>query len=498
MSDIDRLLDAMRKHQATELLLEEGKKPRLVVGGSPVAVQLPEMDDVVIMKILSTILGEAGVARLEKERAANFVYSNPAGFTVSGVASAQGEGLRVRFRPEGSRQPEAGETLAPPVMPTVPSGPPHGERAPATSASGGPEPRLHALLTLMLTRKASDLHISSLNRPILRVDGEMTPLTEYPVLPPIDAEQMLFEITPAKNRRDFKEREDTDFAYHADGLGRFRVNLFRDRKGVGGVFRTVPSQVMSTSDVGLPEPIVNFVTSMSKGLVLVTGPTGSGKSTTLTAIIDRMNSQRPDHIITIEDPIEFLHENRKCLINQREIGEHTHSFKNALRAALREDPDIILVGEMRDLETTEMAIETAETGHLVFGTLHTTTAVSTVSRVVDQFPADRQGQIRLMLADSLKVVICQTLLRKQGGGRVAALEILVVTQAVANLIREGKMFQIPSIMQTSRGEGMSLLNDALIDLVKKKVVAPADAYAKAIDKTGLKLLFEKNAIALPK
>jgi twitching motility protein PilT len=516
MSDIDRLLDAMRKHQATELLLEEGKKPRLVVGGSPVAVQLPEMNDVVIMKILSAVLGEAGVARLEKERAANFVYSNPAGFTVSGVASAQGDVLRVRFRPEAGDAPAAATAFAAPPAPaspaahvapvspaapvalSVPSAPPHGERAPATAASGGPEPRLHSLLTLMLTRKASDLHISSMNRPILRVDGEMTPLMEYPVVPPIDAEQMLFEITPAKNRRDFKEREDTDFAYHAEGLGRFRVNLFRDRKGVGGVFRTVPSQVMTTSDVGLPDPIVNLVTSMSKGLVLVTGPTGSGKSTTLTALIDKMNTERPDHIITIEDPIEFLHENRKCLINQREIGEHTHSFKNALRAALREDPDIILVGEMRDLETTEMAIETAETGHLVFGTLHTTTAVSTVSRVVDQFPADRQGQIRLMLADSLKVVICQTLLRKQGGGRIAALEILVVTQAVANLIREGKMFQIPSIMQTSRGEGMSLLNEALVDLVKKKVVSPADAYAKAIDKTGLKLAFEKNAIALPR
>jgi twitching motility protein PilT len=255
---------------------------------------------------------------------------------------------------------------------------------------------------------------------------------------------------------------------------------------------------MTTSEIGLPEPIVNIICGMHKGLVLVTGPTGSGKSTTLTALIDKINAERTDHIITIEDPIEFLHENRKCLVNQREIGEHTRSFKDALRAALREDPDIILVGEMRDLETTEMAIETAETGHLVFGTLHTTTAVSTVSRIVDQFPADRQGQIRLMLADSLKVVVCQTLLKRQGGGRVAALEILVVNNAIANLVREGKMFQIPSIMQTSRGDGMALLNDALIDLVKRKSVAPGDAYAKAIDKTGLKGLFDKNGITLPR
>jgi len=486
MSDIDLLLVAMRKHQATELLLEEGKKPTLVVGGSPVAVAVPEMSDAVIMKILAAVLGEPGVARLEKDRAANFVYASPAGITVSGIASAHGEGLRVRFRPDGS-----------PAAPGAAEAPATGVAPPPERAAGA-EPRLHALLSLMLSRRASDLHVSSMNRPTLRVDGEMTPLADHPILPPIDVEQMLFEVTPAKNRRDFKEREDTDFAYHAEGLGRFRVNLFRDRKGVGGVFRTVPSQVMSASDIGLPESLVGVVTKMHKGLVLVTGPTGSGKSTTLTALIDKMNSERSDHIITIEDPIEFLHENRKCLVNQREIGEHTRSFKDALRAALREDPDIILVGEMRDLETTEMAIETSETGHLVFGTLHTTTAVSTVSRIVDQFPADRQAQIRLMLADSLKVVICQTLLKKQGGGRVAALEILVVNNAIANMIREGKMFQIPSIMQTSRGEGMTLLNDALTDLVKRKVVAPGDAYVKAIDKTGLKSLFEKNGIVLPK
>ncbi|MFN0151226.1 MAG: type IV pilus twitching motility protein PilT [bacterium] len=490
MSDIDLLLVAMRKHQATELLLEEGKKPTLVVGGSSVAVSVPEMSDAIIMKILTAVLGEPGVARLEKDRAANFVYSSPAGITVSGVASAQGEGLRVRFRPDGATPPAPSNLDAPAAGVTPP---PERMERPA-----GTEPRLHAFLTLMLSRRASDLHMSSMNRPTLRVDGEMIPLAEFPVLPPIEVEQMLFEVTPAKNRRDFKEREDTDFAYHAEGLGRFRVNLFRDRKGVGGVFRTVPSQVMNASDIGLPEGIVNVITKMHKGLVLVTGPTGSGKSTTLTALIDKMNTERSDHIITIEDPIEFLHENRKCLVNQREIGEHTRSFKDALRAALREDPDIILVGEMRDLETTEMAIETSETGHLVFGTLHTTTAVSTVSRIVDQFPADRQGQIRLMLADSLKVVICQTLLKKQGGGRVAALEILVVNNAIANMIREGKMFQIPSIMQTSRGDGMTLLNDALIELVKKKVVAPVDAYAKAIDKAGLKTLFEKNAITLPK
>jgi twitching motility protein PilT len=326
----------------------------------------------------------------------------------------------------------------------------------------------------------------------------MVVLDEHPVLSPHDTERILLEASPAKNRRELQERDDTDFAMHVEGVGRFRVNLFRDRRGVGGVFRIVPSEPMGIEEIGLAMPLVEKIVGLNKGLVLVTGPTGCGKSTTLTALIDRINRTRPAHIITIEDPIEFLHENRRCLVNQREIGEHTRSFKQALRAALREDPDIILVGEMRDLETTAIAIETAETGHLVFGTLHTTTAVSTVSRIVDQFPADRQAQIRLMLADSLKVVLCQGLCKKEDGGRVAAHEILVGTSAVANMIREGKTFQIPTIMQSSRAEGMLLMNDALCDLVRRKTISPSEAYSKAIDKAGIKTLFEKHSIPIPR
>jgi len=236
--------------------------------------------------------------------------------------------------------------------------------------------------------------------------------------------------------------------------------------------------------------------NLSKGLVVVTGPTGSGKSTTLCAMIDAINKNRDDHILTIEDPIEFVHENQKCLINQREVHNHTESFKDALRAALREDPDIVLVGEMRDLETISIAIETAETGHLVFGTLHTTTAASTVDRIIDQFPADRQQQIRVMLSESLKGVIAQTLLPKKGGGRVAALEVLIVTPAISNLIREGKTFQIPSAMQTGKTHGMVVLNDALFSLVQKGIVEPRDAYIKAVDKVGFETMLTRGGFRL--
>jgi twitching motility protein PilT len=487
--DIDRLIDAMRKHQATELLIEEGKRPNMLVGGSRVAVSYPELDRPGILRLLAALLGDAGAERLRSERAADFAYTTSSGVPVVGAASAQGDALRVSFRPGDG----AGAALDAPAAAAA-------EIAAHAAASGGAHaaPRLVALLSQLVARRGSDLHVSSANRPVLRIDGEMVAIAEHPPLSGGEVERMLFEMTPAKNRDEFRERDDTDFALHVDGLGRFRANLFRDRKGIGGVFRVIPSNPMGADEIGLPPGLVDRITRLNKGLVLVTGPTGSGKSTTLTALIDRINAVRPAHIITIEDPIEFLHENRQCLINQREVGEHTRSFKNALRAALREDPDIILVGEMRDLETTAIAIETAETGHLVFGTLHTTTAVSTVSRVVDQFPADRQGQIRLMLADSLKIVLCQTLLRREGGGRIAAMEILVGTGAVANLIREGKSFQIPSIIQSSRAEGMLLLSDALMDLVKRKLVSPAEAYAKAIDKGALRSLFEKNGVALPK
>ncbi len=346
----------------------------------------------------------------------------------------------------------------------------------------------------MVNVGASDLHLCVGSAPMVRKDGHMQLLDPAAAqLSGQDVVQLLAPIIPEKNRKEYTERHDTDFAYEIADLARFRSNVFADRRGPGAVFRVIPSKILTAEQLGLSPHILNLCT-LNKGLVLVTGPTGSGKSTTLCAMIDYINKSRQDHIITIEDPIEFVHNNQKCLINQREVRTHTDSFKDALRAALREDPDIILVGELRDLETVAIAIETAETGHLVFGTLHTTTAASTVDRVIDQFPSDRQAQIRIMLSESLKGVIAQTLCRKIGGGRVAALEVLIATQAVSNLIREGKTFQIPSIMQVNKANGMVSLNDALMDLVTKKLVEPAEAYAKAVDKSGFDASLKRAGI----
>jgi len=379
--------------------------------------------------------------------------------------------------------------LAPvaPIAPVAPVAP----LAPIARAGAAPIDRL---FKLMCEAKASDLHLSVGMKPLVRKDGEIKVLDESaPVFDPESMWAMLEPIIPERNREEFGRRHDTDFAYEIGGLGRFRCNVFMDRKGPGAVFRVIPSKILTAEDLGLSPHILKLC-QLNKGLVLVTGPTGSGKSTTLCAMVDYINRTRRDHIITIEDPIEFVHENKQCLMNQREVHTHTDGFKDALRAALREDPDIVLVGEMRDLETVAIAIETAETGHLVFGTLHTTTAASTVDRVIDQFPTDRQAQIRIMLSESLKGVIAQTLCKKIGGGRAAALEVLIVTSAVSNLIREAKTFQIPSIMQVGKSVGMVSLNDALMDLVTKKLVAPEEAYAKSVDKGGFEALLKRAGI----
>ncbi|HCE44602.1 MAG TPA: type IV pili twitching motility protein PilT [Lentisphaeria bacterium] len=337
------------------------------------------------------------------------------------------------------------------------------------------------LLEFLISSGASDLHLGSGLVPSVRVDGEMTKLDGTGMIDKDAARALIEEIMPEQNKKEFQECCDTDFAYELPGLGRFRVNVFMDKNGIGTVIRQIPAKILSADALNLPQAVRDFC-FLNKGLVVVTGPTGSGKSTTLAAMIDLINEKRTDHIITIEDPVEFVHRNKNCLINHREVHSHTNSFKRALRAALREDPDIILVGEMRDLETVEIAIETAETGHLVFGTLHTNTAASTVDRIIDQFPAERQAQIRTMLSTSLKGVVAQTLLKKKTGGRVAALEILIVNSGIANIIRDGKTYQIPSMMQTGRKFGMQTLNDALFSFVEKGIVTPEEALYKSVDK----------------
>lgn len=344
--------------------------------------------------------------------------------------------------------------------------------------------RIDDILRDMVDRGSSDLHLSSECPPYMRIDGDMVILEEYGSLKEDLLWKELRGITPQINIDEFEKDNDTDYAYSLKGVARFRANLFMDNRGVGAVFRQIPEEILTVDQLGVPEAVVKMC-GIPKGLILVTGPTGSGKSTTLAALIDNINKTQKKHIITIEDPVEFVHQNQQSLINQREISTHTHSFKRALRAALREDPDVILVGEMRDLETIAIAIEMAVTGHLVFGTLHTSTAMGTVDRIIDQFPADEQPQIRTMLADSLKGVVSQTLLKKKKGGRVGAYEVMISTPAVANLIREGKTFQIATLMQTGKAQGMQMINSVLTELVAGGDVEPEEAILKAVDKDNL-------------
>ena len=342
-------------------------------------------------------------------------------------------------------------------------------------------------LKYAVTMGASDLHLAGNSRSMMRVHGTMMPLQEEQteVLGGDEMDRLVAEIMPDRSKEELQQRFDTDFAYAVDSLGRFRVNVFRNHLGTGAVLRHIPGKILTFEELKLPQILSQFC-MLNKGLVLVTGPTGCGKSTTLAAMVDYINKNRRDHIITIEDPIEFVHQDNQCRVSQREIKEHAESFARALRAALREDPDIVMVGEMRDLETTEIAIETAETGHLVLGTLHTSTAATTIDRIIDQFPHEQQDQVRTMLAASLKSVICQTLCKRaDGNGRMAALEIMVVTHGVAANIRNGKTHQIPTAIQTGKRLGMQLINDDLVRLVKEHVVDAEEAYLKAIDKNDM-------------
>jgi len=340
--------------------------------------------------------------------------------------------------------------------------------------------QIDALLKCALACGASDLHVQVGSPPLMRLHGRLQPLPESDDHDGDEA--ALLVILTERQRQIFEARSDLDCAYEIPQVGRFRVNFFRQHNGVGAVFRLLPSCLYTLEELSLPQ-VVYALARLEQGLVLVTGPTGSGKSTTLAAIIDHINQESDKHIITIEDPLEFIHPNKKSLVTQREVGTHTTSFAAALRAVLREDPDIILLGELRDLETISLAITAAETGHLVFGTLHTRTAASTVDRLIDVFPPEQQGQIRTMLAETLKGVIAQQLLmRADGQGRVVAVEILVGTTALANLIREGKTYQIPSLIQTGRREGMQTMDQAILEILRSKQITPQEAYRKAVDK----------------
>ena len=349
--------------------------------------------------------------------------------------------------------------------------------------------KIDAFFKLMNEQGASDLHLVAGQPPALRIRGDIERV-KYKVLNSDDLRSMLYEISPEHKIKVFEESGDIDFAYEIPGLARYRANFFMQRNGVGAVFREIPSTIMSAEQLGLP-PVVSKLATLPRGLVLVTGPTGSGKSTTLASVIDVANRVRKDHIITVEDPIEFVHQSHGCIVNHREVGLHTETFAAALRGALREDPDIILVGEMRDLETISLAVEAASTGHLVFSTLHTSSAYKTVDRVIEVFPSHEQPLIRSTLSDGLRAVVAQTLFKRiDKKGRIVALEILIANPAVRNLIREGKTHQIPSMIQTGKKYGMILLDDYIMDLYKANKISADEAYAKANEKAKFRPLLK--------
>ncbi len=510
MPQLDKFLSALVSHGASALHLAADDVAKLDIANVARPVTKQALTASQLLALLREVAPADAMRQLESGQPTTFSYAGAGGSFV-GRAATDGGKLRVAFAPTNgtanggngaAARPSGAQAVQRPsgahVQPNIghANGNGHGvtpaHGIPGANAAARPavvvavvdeiaRGEIETLLRKLVEHSASDLHLRVGEPPILRTHGEMVRLDGAAPLTNDQLERLILSIMPDRNKREFGESNDSDFAHEIEGVARFRSNVLRDRKGIAAVFRVIPATVVTVEQMGIT-PEVQRLCYLTKGLVLVTGPTGSGKSTTLCSLIDLVNRMRTDHIITIEDPIEFVHPNKSCIITQRQVGVHTNSFKNALRAALRADPYIILVGELRHLETVSIAIETAETGHLVFGTLHTTTAASTLDRLIDQFPADRQEQIRVMLSESLRGVISQTLCKKIGGGRVAAREILLTTPAISNLIREGKTFQIPSIMQTSKKLGMVTLQDALMDLVNNELVEPKEAYFKAIDK----------------
>ena len=498
MAVLDKFIQAMFDNKASALKLQSGQSVMIEVNGADKAVTKDALPKPKVMALVREIAPEGMKDHLDAESRMAFGYAAD-GKRIDVEIVHTGEEVLVTLMPARPRRSSAAvsmpmeakmgglESNAPPAA-SHPA-PTAAERSAAAEVSSAAEERIQELLRKLVSSGSSDLHLRVGEPPIIRKSGEMERLEGYEPLTVDELMALLLSIMPERNKKEYAETNDTDFAYEILDLARFRANALRERKGPAAVFRVIPTKILTVEDLNISEDVQKLC-FLTKGLVVVTGPTGSGKSTTLAAMVDLINRKRTDHIITIEDPIEFVHPNKSCVITQRQVALHTDSFKRALRAALREDPDIVLVGEMRDLETVAIAIETAETGHLVFGTLHTTTAPSTVDRIIDQFPADRQSQIRVMLSDSLKGVVAQILCKKIGGGRVAVREILITIPSISNLIREGKTFQIMSMMQTNKKVGMVTLNEGLLEVVDKKLVEPQEAWTKAVDKTALEQMMK--------
>jgi len=509
MASIDPYLRIAAERHARKLVLRPGQQPVLVFDNSqttPFGQPIP--GDQIRIAVLQVIPPDAK-PKFMAEGQVNIVYTNgtlsfqvytrpfAGGVEAQFVNQEQVSGKSAENRNDNAGGKPGAEAILAATQAPIPNiGPlmqsPPTREMPAMAAATSNR-RIDTYLRRMIDYKASDLHVCVGRKARYRVDGDLKEREETEIFTTDSLRTMLWEITREDHKEDFEKSGSCDFAYELQGIGRFRFNIYKDHRGLAAVARLIPSKVLTAEQLNLPKCVRNL-SNLPKGLVLVTGPTGSGKSTTLAGILDLVNRTRHDHILTIEAPIEFVHQDQRCLVNQREVGNHTTGFKDALRDALREDPDVVLIGEMRDLETISTAIETASTGHLVFGTLHTTTAPSTVNRIIEIFPADQQAQVRYGLAESLKAVISQTLLKRKGGGRVAALEILMVTSSVANLIREQKTHQLLNVMQTGKSLGMQLLNDELLRLVREGTVDASEAYQKAVDKAEILRQFKVNGV----
>ncbi len=469
MAQLDQFIKLLHQRKSEAIQATGGQPITLVGGGGAKVLTGKPVSTAKILALVKEIAGPEHSGQLTSGGQAEFSYDSPNGTVQVEFRSEDGESS-VTIRPTG----------------VVTGAPATASSGAATATPSGPGPaqaELDEMLKRLVDEGGSDLHLRVGQPPIIRHDGVLK-RRDAPLISAAFMDAMHAAVMPPDDKARLDETGDADYAYELPGIARFRGNAAQDRGGPIAVFRVIPSKIPSCEHLMI-SPEVQKLCFLNKGLVVVTGPTGSGKSTTLAAMVNLINRERQDHILTIEDPIEFVHEGKGCLVTHRQVGLHTKSFKAGLRAALREDPDIILIGELRDLETVAIAIETAETGHLVFGTLHTTTAVSTVSRIIDQFPADEQAQIRVMLSESLRGVVSQTLCKKKGGGRIAAREILLASSAISNLIREGKTFQIPSIMQTSRNLGMVTLNDALLELMDQDLIEPREAYVRSVDKASM-------------
>ena len=493
MSAVDGMLQMIVEQNARGLRLAAGSPARIIdSSGTSQEASSQELTRQEILQLVGPIVPEQARRRLPQESAVDFDYVSPSGpFKVTILRN--GSEIAVSFAPDATA------SAVPPPAPAVPAAPlvpgdevaPPAPPTPSVILRGNPIDRLFRVLW---ASQGSDLHLSAGMPPLMRKDGQIQVLeADAAALSGDDITKLLDPIMPPARRDELASRHDTTFAYEVTGLGRFRAKVFADRKGRGAVFRFIPAILPTAEELNL-SPYVLRLCTQSKGLVIVTGPSGAGKSTTLSVLVDHINRTRTDHVITIEDPIEFLHESKGCLINQREIGTHTDSAADALRAALREDPNIVVAGDLGDAATTRLALQTVESGHLVLASMPMATTAAAIDRVIDQFPEQQQTPIRMLLSETLKGVIAQTLCRRARGGRVAAFEVLLVNGAITNLIREGKTFQIPSIIQASRAQGMMSQGDALMELVTNQVIDAEEAYAKAVDQTGFEALLKRAAI----